>query len=48
MRKSAGVGLGEGKGRVAGKKAAEAVIKQQGVNVRGRKRKAGETKDKSA
>ena len=48
LRKGAGVSVGEGEGRVAGKKAAEAVVKQQGVNVRGRKRKAGETKDKSA
>tara|TARA_R100000479_G_scaffold64529_1_gene30689 strand:+ start:133 stop:780 length:648 start_codon:yes stop_codon:yes gene_type:complete len=48
LRKGTGVSVGEGKGRMAGKEAAEAVVKQQGVNVRGRKRKAGETKDKLA
>ena len=47
LKKSGSIALGEGKGRMTGKKAAEAVVKPIG-NIRGRKRKAGETKDKSA
>jgi|TARA_Y100000015_G_scaffold11612_1_gene11127 hypothetical protein len=43
LKKSGSVALGEGKGRITGKKAAEAVVKPIG-NIRGRKRKAGESK----
>ena len=44
---SVAVGTKEGKD-LKGAAAAEAIVKRQGTNIRGRKRKGGETKDKSA
>ena len=46
LKKSGSITLGEGKGRITGKKAAEAVVKPIG-NIRGRKREGGTVKNKN-